>query len=137
VAVALDFSGHEEKLLAESLRFVDKDETQVTLMHVVESPVARTLGTEGEDLETFTDQSRLEKLAELLKEKGIEADWRMGAGEPSSELATMINSINADIVVLGSHGHTGVSDLIHGTVISNLRHRVKASVMIVPLGSGD
>ena len=137
VAVALDFSGHEEKLLAESLRFVDKEQTQVTLMHVVESPVARTLGTEGEDLETFTDQGRLEKLAELLKETGITTDWRMGAGEPSSELAKMINNINADIVVMGSHGHTGVSDLIHGTVISNLRHRVKASVMIVPLGAGD
>jgi manganese transport protein len=137
VAVALDFSGHEEKLLAESLRFVDKAQTQVTLMHVVESPVARTLGTEGEDLETFSDQSRLEKLAELLKETGISTDWRLGAGEPSLALATMINTLNADIVVLGSHGHTGVSDLIHGTVISNLRHRVKASVMIVPLGAGD
>jgi manganese transport protein len=137
VAVALDFSGHEEKLLAESLRFVEKDQTQVTLMHVVESPVARTLGTEGEDLETSSDQGRLEKLAELLQERGITADWRMGAGEPSSALAAMINTLNADIVVLGSHGHTGVSDLIHGTVISNLRHRVKATVMIVPLGAGD
>ena len=137
VAVALDFSGNEERLLAESLRFVDKGQTQVTLMHVVESPVARSFGADGEDLETFTDQSRLEKLADLLKETGISADWRMGAGEPSSELATMINTINADIVVLGSHGHTGVSDLIHGTVISNLRHHVKASVMIIPLGTGD
>ena len=137
VAVALDFSGNEEKLLAESLRFIDKEQTQVTLMHVVESPVARSFGTEGEDLETFADQGRLEKLAEMLKETGISTDWRMGAGEPSSELATMINTINADIVVLGSHGHTGVSDLIHGTVISNLRHRVKSSVMIVPLGAGD
>jgi manganese transport protein len=137
VAVALDFSGNEEKLLAESLRFIDKAHTQVTLMHVVESPVARSFGTEGEDLETFADQGRLERLVDMLKETGIETDWRMGAGEPSSELAKMINSMNADIVVLGSHGHTGVSDLIHGTVISNLRHRVKASVMIVPLGAGD
>jgi manganese transport protein len=137
VAVALDFSGNEEKLLAESLRFIDKSQTQVTLMHVVESPVARSFGTEGEDLETFADQGRLERLVDMLKETGIETGWRMGAGEPSSELAKMINTINADIVVLGSHGHTGVSDLIHGTVISNLRHRVKASVMIVPLGAGD
>jgi manganese transport protein len=134
VAVALDFSGHEEKLLAESLRFIDKAETQVTLMHVVESPVARSYGTEGEDLETFADQERLERLAEMMKSSGISTDWRLGAGEPSSELAKMINNINAEVVILGSHGHSGVSDLIHGTVISNLRHRVKASVMIVPLG---
>jgi manganese transport protein len=135
VAVALDFSGHEEKLLAESLRFIDKAQTQVTLLHVVESPVARSYGTEGEDLETFADQERLERLAEMMKRSGISTDWRLGAGEPASELATMINALNAEMVILGSHGHSGVSDLIHGTVISNLRHRVKASVMIVPLGA--
>src|SRR5512141_1610058 len=71
VAVALDFSGHEEKLLAESLRFVDKDQTQVTLMHVVESPVARSLGAEVDDLETAADQGRLERLAQVLKDTGI------------------------------------------------------------------
>jgi manganese transport protein len=135
VAVALDFSGNEEKILAESLRFIDKAQTRVTLMHVVESPVAHSLGTEGEDLETFEDKDRLERLANILKKIGISADWRIGAGEPASELATMINNVNADMVVLGSHGHSGVSDLLHGTVISNLRHRVKASVMIIPLGT--
>jgi manganese transport protein len=138
VAVALDFSGNEEKLLAESLRFIDKTQTQVTLMHVVESPVALSYGTEGEDLETFADASRLETLAGLMQSSGVATDWRLGAGEPALELASIINDINADMVVLGSHGHTGISDLIHGTVISNLRHRVKASVMIVPLGAvGD
>jgi manganese transport protein len=135
VAVALDFSGNEEKLLAESLRFIDKAHTQVTLMHVVESPVAHSLGSEAEDLETFADKDRLERLASIMKKIGISVDWRIGAGEPASELAAMINSMNADMVVLGSHGHSGVSDLLHGTVISNLRHRVKASVMIVPLGT--
>jgi manganese transport protein len=135
IAVAVDFSGNEEKLLAESLRLIDKAQTKVTLMHVVESPVAHSLGNEGEDLETFADKDRLERLANILKKIGVSADWRIGAGEPALELATMINHVNADMVVLGSHGHSGVSDLLHGTVISNLRHRVKASVMIIPLGT--
>src|SRR5262249_11109583 len=52
IAVALDFSGKDEKLLAESLRFIDKTQTQLSLLHVVESPVARTLGEEAEDKET-------------------------------------------------------------------------------------
>lgn len=135
IAVALDFSGNEKKLLAESLRFIDKSKTHVTLLHVVESPVARQLGTEGEDMETFADQEHLRKLVDTLKSTGITADWRLGAGEPASQLATMINDINADMVVLGSHGHSGVSDLLHGTVINNLRHRIKASVMIIPLAN--
>jgi manganese transport protein len=133
VAIALDFSGKEEKLLVESLRLVDKVRTQLTLMHVVESPVGRSLGAEGEDFETLADRDRLEKLADLMKAAGISTDWRLSSGDPGAELAKMINKMDVDIVIVGSHGHAGVSDLIHGTVIGNLRHRIRASVMIVPL----
>jgi len=135
MAVALDFSGSDEKLLAESLRFIDKTQTQVVLLHVVESPVARTLGAEGEDLETMTDRQHIEKLTETMKKTGIRTEWRLGTGDPVSELSKMINELDVELVIVGSHGHSGVSDLIHGTVISNLRHHIKASVMIIPIGT--
>jgi len=133
IAVALDFSGKDEKLLAESLRFIDKSQTHLTLLHVVESPMAHTLGAEAEDLETMTDRERLEKLAAAMQVNGVTTDWQLGNGEPMSELAKMINTLNIEMVLVGGHGHTGLSDLIHGTVISNLRHHIKASVMIVPI----
>ena len=135
MAVALDFSGHDEKLLTESLRFVDKNQTEVILLHVTESPVARTLGAEGEDRETLTDRQHIQNLADMMKKAGITTYWRVGMGDPVSALSTMINELKVEMVVVGSHGHTGVSDLIHGTVISNLRHHIKASVMIVPIGA--
>ena len=133
IAVALDFSGKDEKLLVESLRFIDKSQTHLTLLHVVESPVALTLGAEGEDRETLDDRERLERLAQAMQAQGIQTDWQLGNGEPVRELAKMINKLEAEMVLLGGHGHTGVSDLIHGTVISDLRHHIKASVMIVPI----
>ncbi|HXD09695.1 MAG TPA: Nramp family divalent metal transporter, partial [Anaerolineales bacterium] len=129
IAVALDFSGKDEKLLTESLRFIDKVQTQLTLLHVVESPVAHTLGSEGEDLETLADKERLEKLAQKMQTNGVSTDWQLGNGEPVSELAKMINALNVEMVVVGGHGHSGVSDLIHGTVISDLRHHIQASVV--------
>lgn len=135
VAVALDFSGRDEKLLTESLRFIDKTQTQVTLLHVVESPVARTYGAEAEDLETLKDSEHLEQLAQKMKKVGVNTNWQISSGDPVSGLATMINEFGADMVIVGSHGHSGVSDLIHGTVISNLRHHIKASMMIVPMGT--
>ena len=133
VAIALDFSGSDEKLLAESLRFIDKQQTQLVLLHVVESPVARTFGTVGEDIESQTDRERLEQLAAKMKAIGINTEWRLGAGEPVAQLTAMIKELGVEMVILGSHGHTGVSDLIYGTVINGLRHHVQASVMIVPM----
>jgi manganese transport protein len=89
VAVALDFSGKDEKLLAESLRFIDKTRTQVMLLHVVESPVARTLGEEGEDRETLADRERLEKLTNMMKQAGVTTTWRLASGDPASSLASV------------------------------------------------
>jgi manganese transport protein len=131
--VALDFSGREEKLLAESLRFAEKERTEVVLLHVAESPAARTLGAEAQDSEMQRDEARLQALAGIMEQAGIPTEWRLGAGDPVAELARMINDLNVDMVIVGSHGHAGVSDLIHGTTISNLRHRVQASILIVPL----
>jgi manganese transport protein len=133
VAVALDFSGSEKKLLEESLRFIDKRKTEVWLLHVVESPVARTLGIEAEDRETETDQQRLDQLANIMKKDGISVQSRLGAGNPVSQLAAMINELKVELVIVGSHGHAGVSDLIHGSVINDLRHHVQANVMIIPI----
>ncbi|KXK15801.1 MAG: putative manganese transport protein MntH [Chloroflexi bacterium OLB14] len=133
VAVALDFSGKDEKLLAESLRFIDKAQTQLTLLHIVESPVARRLGTEGEDLETLADSERLEKLSQMMIDNNVKTEWKIGSGEPGKELAKLINESDIEIVIVGGHGHSGVSDLIHGTVISDLRHHIKANVLIVPI----
>ena len=137
VAIALDFSGNEQKLLKESLRFIDKGKTKLWLFHVVESPVARTLGAVGEDLEVQKDQKRLENLAVMMQAAGITTEWQLGAGNPVSELARLINAAKVELVVLGGHGHSGMADLIHGTVIGELRHKIQSSMVIIPLQGGD
>ncbi len=71
----------------------------------------------------------------MMKQAGVATDWRVISGSPVSGLAKMINELNADMVIVGSHGHAGVSDLIHGAVINDLRHHIKASMMIVPFGT--
>lgn len=135
VAVALDFSGSENQLLSESLRVVERGETEVFLLHVVESPVARTLGANADDRETQADQAHLEKLAARMREAGIATQWQLGAGDPASELARMVKELHAELVILGGHGHSGVSDMVFGTVVSHLRHHVAAGLLVVPLGT--
>ncbi len=133
IAVALDFSGKEEQLLNEALRFAEKGKTELHLLHVVESPVARALGTEGSDQETLTDTARLEVVAAGLRSKGFKVSALLGAGDPASELSRLINEMDDELVILGGHGHSGVSDLAYGSTIDALRHRVKAKLLVIPL----
>lgn len=133
IAIACDFSGGEERLFAEALRLSHRKQTQLFLLHVVESPVARVLGQEAADREVRSDRRRLEREADILRQTGLETEWRLGAGDPVAELARMIADINADLVILGGHGHAGIADLVHGTTVDSLRHHIRASVLVVSL----
>ncbi len=136
VAVALDFGGGEERLLNEAVRIVrGAPEARIVLMHVVESPAARVMGEHSSDLETEADRRRLEALVRTLREAGYEAGWRLGLGDPVRELARLVGEAGADVVLLGAHGHRGLSDVLHGTTADALRHRVQATVVIVPLSN--
>jgi manganese transport protein len=64
---------------------------------------------------------------------GFDAEWRLGTGNPVSELARIINDLDIDLVILGGHGHSGISDIIHGATVDSLRHHIHASVLVVPL----
>jgi len=133
VAVALDFSGNDRRLLEAALRVAAPAEATLHLMHVVESPAARALGPDADDLEVEMDRQRLQKLAETVQALGVQAVWHLGTGNPAAELARMVTEVKADLVVVGAHGHSGVSDLVFGTTISTLRHRVATSMLVVPL----
>ncbi len=134
IAVALDFGGGEERLLNEAIRLAqDSPDAVITLLHVVESPTARVMGEHTADLETEADRRRLEVLVSALEAAGRRATWRLGLGDPVKELARLAREAEADVVILGGHGHRGLSDLLHGTTADALRHRVDATVIIVPL----
>ncbi len=134
VAVAMDFSGGEERLLAEVIRVADGYRPHVYLIHVVESPAARAVGPQAADHEVTVDMSRLQQLAETLRGMGFDVECLLGTGDPVSEIARLVNRVQADLLIMGSHGHTGLSDVLHGTTIEGVRHRVRANLLVVYLG---
>jgi manganese transport protein len=134
VAIALDFSGREERLLQEALRFLAPGRPTIGLLHVVESPSARAFGHEVMDEETEDDARRLESIARSLRDLGYTVTTGLGAGDPVKELARLAESFGAELVILGGHGHRGLSDMVYGTTADALRHRVKISVLVIPLG---
>src|SRR6202000_2863 len=84
IAVALDFGGHEEKLLAFAAGQGGKD-ARYTLIHVVESVSARLLGNESDDYETRKDQERLDGYGAILRQKGLQCDTMLGYRHRSRE----------------------------------------------------
>ena len=134
VAIAMDFSGREERLLAEALRLVGTARPAIALFHVVESPAAQHLGDLAQDEETAADAARLEAFADQLRGHGFAVETALGMGHPVRELARLAEAFDADLLILGGHGHRWLRDLVLGTTADQLRHRVRAAVLVVPPG---
>jgi manganese transport protein len=139
IAVAVDFSAADEAALSYAVGLLRGAggalAGELVLLHVVESGGARLLGDELRDRETLGDEERLARYAEELRGLGFAVTAELGFGDPATALAELVESQRPDLVVLGSHGHGALGDLLLGTSIERLRHRVKVPVTVVPAGS--
>jgi manganese transport protein len=132
IAVALDFSRLDEKLLAFAIGQGGAESSYI-LIHVVESASARMLGKQSDDLETRTDLERLNSYANALGKNNYKAVTRLGYINRSKEIVRIVEEEGAEILVIGAHGHTGLKDLIYGETVNSVRHELKIPVLIVNL----
>ena len=132
IAIALDFSTHDEKLLAYAIGQGGK-EGRYLLIHVVESASARMLGKESDDYETRRDQERLDMYRNVLEQKGFSSHTQLGFRHRSREIARIAKEQGADMLVIGAHGHSGLKDFIYGETVNEVRHALKIPVLVVNL----
>jgi manganese transport protein len=132
IAVALDFSERDKALIAHAIK-QSGELTKIVLIHIVESASAKVLGTETDDLETRKDQENLDKYVSFLKQKGFTAESSLGFRNRQKEIPRLVKEANADLLIIGAHGHSGVKDWLYGETIDAVRHQLKIPVLIVNL----
>jgi manganese transport protein len=132
IAVALDFSKNDEKLLAFAAG-QGKPDTEYLLIHIVESAAATLFGTESHDYETIKDKEQMESYARQLNEQGFKAKGLIGYKNRIKEIARIVNENKADMLVIGAHGHTALKDFIYGETVNAVRHELKIPVLVVNL----
>ncbi len=132
IAIALDFSRQDEKLLAFAIG-QGGTESNYILIHVVESASARMLGKQSDDLETRTDQERLNVYQVSLENNNYKSVTRLGYIHRAKEIVRIVREEGAEILVIGAHGHTGLKDFIYGETVNSVRHELKIPVLIVNL----
>jgi manganese transport protein len=99
----------------------------------VESASARMLGKQSDDLETRTDQERLNSYQQTLEKNNYTAVTRLGYINRTKEIVRIVKEEGAEILVIGAHGHTGLKDFIYGETVNTVRHELKIPVLIVNL----
>lgn len=130
IGIAIDFSGKDEKIIQNAIMIGGKSATY-TFIHVVESAAARYLGKNADDFETGSDKKDLEKYQQRLEQMNYKANTQIGFGTPALEMSKIILKDNIDLLVMGAHGHRGFKDLVFGSTVEALRHKIKIPVLVV------
>jgi len=130
IAVAIDFSSTDHNNISHALA-QGGTKAKYLLIHIVETAGALMMGSDIKDFETGSDLTNLQKYKEELNEKGYDCELKIGYGNPKRAIPAAVNEFNADLLVMGAHGHGGFKDLIFGTTVDAVRHRIKIPVLIV------
>lgn len=70
-----------------------------------------------------------------LQGTGLRTEARILSGDPRTELVEAAREERADLLVVGSHGRTGVAKLLMGSVAAYVAAHAPCSVMVVKLGA--
>jgi len=132
IAITVDFSNADERALNNAFE-LGGIEAKYTLIHVVETVGAIIYGGNIDDHETLVDEKLLLEYKEMLNGKGYKVETKLGFGKPNKVIPSIINQGQYDVLVMGTHGHTGLNDLLFGTTVDNVRHRIIIPLFVVKI----
>ena len=142
ILIALDASAHSDRALEFVTRMRWPAGSRVIVLAALQ-PVANVLVGPQEagpvPPEVIEQQRRqLEELVSVaegtLREAGFSTEGRVLEGDPREALIQAALEERADLMVVGSHGRTGIAKLILGSVSSHIVTHAPCSVLVVKAG---
>jgi manganese transport protein len=134
IAIAVDFTAGDANLIKSAISQAHAG-TELILIHVVESVTASYFQEISDDEESRKDKERLELYAATLSEKGYKVQFVVGYKNRVKEIVRIVNTTDAQLLVMGAHHHYGWKDYFFGETIESVRHKVKIPVLIVQQAS--
>jgi len=132
----VDFSDESEIAIKQVARLTEGGGAAVQLLHIVEPiiyPVEYGIGRlPGVDLESTISDKAAEKLAELAELlPGVDANVRVEFGAPWRRICEIAKEDEVDLIVLATHGLTGLEHFFVGSVAERVVGRAPCPVLTV------
>jgi nucleotide-binding universal stress UspA family protein len=132
VVIPFDFSEHGDRAL-ESARVLVEDTKD---LHVVYVLPTIELAEPGVIWETIDDEARRKHAEQAFREEFAatpfdHVDFRVRFGDPGREIAAFAEEIKAELIVMPSHGRTGLSRLFIGSVAERVVRLAHCPVFIL------
>lgn len=128
ISIAVDFSSSDSKAINKAIQ-LGGTQAKYNLIHVLETANATVYGEDTNDVERAEDTQLLMSYKQQLNEKGFECDYTLGFGSPKVIIPKLVQQ--SDLLVMGTHGHTTFKDILFGTTVESVRHKISIPLVLV------
>ena len=136
VLVPLDFSTYAEQALDYAIALAQKLQARVTLLHVIQPPeVVKVEGgiwpssTFLQDLEAAVTRDMEGYLARVTA-AGLAGEIAVVHGVPFQEILDTAKARQVDLIIMGTHGRTGLSHVLLGSVAEKVVRLAPCPVLV-------
>ena len=133
IVLALDGSEESRRAIPLAAEIARQNDARIVIAHVDED----ILGKGGGPLVANEDQIQVEirRKAEELSSEGIDTSVEVRdimLGGPAHPIVEIADSVNADLIVAGTRGHSAAAGLFLGSVTQRLLHLAHCPVLVAP-----
>jgi nucleotide-binding universal stress UspA family protein len=147
ILLPVDFSEGIQPALALAATMARTFHASIDLLHVWQPPplipfpfvivpsVGESTPVGIEELARTTAGARMKTLVDALRDQGVgEVHSRVGIGSPAHEIVELAELGHFDLIVMGTHGRTGVAHAVLGSVAEKVVRRATCPVLTVRAG---
>jgi nucleotide-binding universal stress UspA family protein len=137
IVIATDGSESAQEALEFGLELAEEQSATAFVVHV--APAVDVLPCAGFAVPAPTvpheldeqDQVPLREAAEIAARRPIEIKTELLLGNAADEIVAFADSIDADLIVLGSRGHGAIASALLGSVSRDVLHESRRPVLVV------
>jgi len=134
ILVPTDFSEPSEKALRYAGKLAEQFGSAVTLLHVLQ-PVVYPADFGYPSVPLDVDEGvrdRIQKrLADIAQQLSFQGQPLIRVGQPYQEIGRAAAEINADLIIVATHGHTGLKHVLLGSTAERVARHAPCPVLIV------
>ena len=135
VLCPIDFSDHSLAALDVALKVTQQNDAKLYLLNVAPVPAgAAGFQPVPMDAYPFHEEDRHEELAELARERipaAVRYETLVISGDPAARVLETARGLAADLIVMGTHGHRGLTRLVLGSVAERVVRESPVPVLSV------
>lgn len=134
ILVATDFGALGQHAVDKALALAQRCASRIHLVHVrsdeVTAQVLQRLRTDPYE-SACAAEGRLALLAQRVRVAGLLGETRTMTGDPSVAILALADELDVDLIVMGTHGRTGLARAIIGSTAESVLRGASCPVLVV------